>query len=47
MSERDQIAARCRIGVDYPAPVVDHEWAKVRMLAAYKAARQLGKTDSG
>jgi deoxyribodipyrimidine photo-lyase len=47
MSERDQIAARCRIGVDYPAPVVDHEWAKARMLAAYKAARQLGKTDSG
>jgi deoxyribodipyrimidine photo-lyase len=47
MSERDQIAARCRIGVDYPAPVVDHEWAKARMLAAYRAARQTGSTDSG
>ncbi|MCE7988699.1 MAG: hypothetical protein DYG89_46685 [Caldilinea sp. CFX5] len=46
MSERDQLTARCRIGVDYPAPLVDHEWAKARMLAAYRATRQTGSTDS-
>lgn len=46
MSVRDQAAARCRIGVDYPPPLIDHAWAKERMLAAYKAVRQLGKTDS-
>lgn len=45
MSERDQIAAGCRLGVDYPAPLVDHAWAKERMLAAYRAVRQPGSTD--
>ncbi len=29
----------CRIGVDYPAPIVDHAMARVRALSAYRAAR--------
>ena len=29
----------CTIGQDYPAPVVDHQWARKRALAAYKKAR--------
>jgi deoxyribodipyrimidine photolyase len=30
-----QIRAGCRIGVDYPAPIVDHAQAKERTLRAY------------
>ncbi|MGD1993808.1 MAG: deoxyribodipyrimidine photo-lyase [Anaerolineae bacterium] len=30
----------CEIGVDYPAPVVDHARARERTLAAYRAARE-------
>lgn len=44
MSKSDQIKARCRIGEDYPPPLVDHEWARDRMLAAYKAVRQPSPT---
>lgn len=29
----------CMIGVDYPAPLVDHHWARQRALAAYAAAK--------
>ena len=29
----------CVIGEDYPAPIVDHAWARERTLAAYKQAR--------
>ena len=29
----------CTIGVDYPAPLVDHKWAREATLAAYKAAK--------
>jgi deoxyribodipyrimidine photo-lyase len=31
-----QRRAGCIIGVDYPAPVVDHAWARERVLAAYR-----------
>lgn len=40
MSKSDQSKGRCCLGEDYPAPLVDHEWARDRMLAAYKAVRQ-------
>ncbi len=36
MPEEVQAAARCRIGKDYPAPIVDHQAAKARALLAYK-----------
>jgi deoxyribodipyrimidine photo-lyase len=35
-----QADASCRIGVDYPAPIVDHADARARALAAYRAARE-------
>jgi deoxyribodipyrimidine photo-lyase len=34
-----QAAAGCRIGVDYPRPIVDHTEARGRALAAYGGAR--------
>ena len=34
-----QRSTRCVIGRDYPAPVVDHRWARQRTLAAYGEAR--------
>jgi len=37
-----QREASCRIGKDYPAPIVDHAFARQRALAAY---RQGGKTE--
>lgn len=40
LSGEDQAAAGCRIGRDYPAPIVDHAWARERVLAAFGAARQ-------
>ena len=39
MSEAMQHAAGCVIGADYPAPLVDHQTARARTLAAYAAAR--------
>ena len=47
MSKSDQRKARCRIGEDYPPPIVDHAWARDRMLAAYKAVRQPGAPADG
>jgi deoxyribodipyrimidine photo-lyase len=38
MSPQDQAAAGVRIGVDYPAPIVDLAWARERALAAFRAA---------
>ncbi len=43
MGPDEQAAARCRIGVDYPAPIVDHAAARERSLAAYTAAREAGR----
>lgn len=34
----------CAIGGDYPAPIVDHAWARQRTIEAYRHARQRGKT---
>jgi deoxyribodipyrimidine photo-lyase len=34
-----QRASGCTIGREYPAPVVDHAWARRRTLAAYASAR--------
>jgi deoxyribodipyrimidine photo-lyase len=40
MSDAEQAAASCRIGLDYPAPIVDHAEARGRALAVYEAARR-------
>ncbi len=43
-----QQAAGCRIGQDYPAPMIDHRWARQRALNAYRAAgesRQLAESE--
>jgi deoxyribodipyrimidine photo-lyase len=36
MSLDQQRQFRCMIGVDYPAPIVDHALARARVLDAYK-----------
>ncbi len=36
----EQRAAGCRIGVDYPAPIVDHAEARARAIAVYEAMRR-------
>ncbi len=36
-----QAAAGCRVGVDYPAPVVDHAAARERALMAFRTARRI------
>jgi deoxyribodipyrimidine photo-lyase len=36
MPEAVQEEVGCRIGRDYPAPIVDHGEARTRTLAAYK-----------
>ncbi len=36
----EQVKAGCEIGQDYPAPIVDHAWARARVLAAYDQAKQ-------
>jgi deoxyribodipyrimidine photo-lyase len=38
--EEVQREAGCIIGQDYPAPVIDHAWARERTLAAYAQARE-------
>ena len=43
LSPLEQQAAGCRIGHDYPAPIVDHGAARARMLAAYARALDGGK----
>jgi deoxyribodipyrimidine photo-lyase len=35
MPEQIQQQAGCRNGLDYPAPIVDHAWARQRTLAAF------------
>lgn len=39
MAKSDQIRAACTIGQTYPAPIIDHGWARQRTLDAYKIAR--------
>ena len=38
MPETEQQAAGCRIGVDYPEPIVDHATRRVEAIERYKAA---------
>ena len=40
MPDGIQRAARCRIGVDYPAPIVDHAQARREAIARYARARE-------
>ena len=40
LSAAEQEAAGCRVGLDYPAPIVDHAEARSRALAIYRAARR-------
>jgi deoxyribodipyrimidine photo-lyase len=35
-----QRVAGCIVGQDYPAPIVDHVWARERVLAAFKQAKE-------
>jgi deoxyribodipyrimidine photo-lyase len=37
-----QRKAGCTIGQHYPAPIVDHAWARERALSAYRFAREIG-----
>ena len=39
MSALEQTTAGCRIGIDYPAPIVDHALARARALAVYGEAK--------
>jgi deoxyribodipyrimidine photo-lyase len=40
MAWEDQKSAGCYIGHEYPAPIVDHAWARQRTLAAFTQARE-------
>ena len=40
MTAEEQAVAGCRIGTDYPAPIVDHAEARARALSAYETARR-------
>jgi len=40
MAHSEQLRARCLVGRDYPERIVDHAWARERVLAAYKAVKQ-------
>lgn len=42
MTPGEQAASGCRIGIDYPAPIVDHREARTRALEAYGLARAEG-----
>ena len=46
MTEDEQAAAGCRIGRDYPAPIVEHAAARGRALAAYAAAKEGAATET-
>jgi deoxyribodipyrimidine photo-lyase len=39
MSEAEQEAAGCRIGTDYPAPIVDHSAERRRAMERYRAVK--------
>jgi len=40
-----QEAVGCFIGQDYPAPIVDHAWARERALAAYTKAKEKARRE--
>ncbi|MCB0185222.1 MAG: deoxyribodipyrimidine photo-lyase, partial [Caldilineaceae bacterium] len=39
MSAAEQQRVQCRIGKEYPKPLIDHKWARERTLEAYKAIK--------
>jgi deoxyribodipyrimidine photo-lyase len=39
MTEAEQEAAGCRIGTDYPEPIVDHAVERRRAMDRYRAAK--------
>jgi deoxyribodipyrimidine photo-lyase len=39
MPDQIQKQMGCKIGKDYPAPIIDHKWARLRALDAYKKAK--------
>jgi deoxyribodipyrimidine photo-lyase len=40
-----QTSVNCIIGRSYPAPIIDHSWARERALDAYRRSRETYKTD--
>lgn len=40
MPEEIQLQIGCIIGRDYPSPIIDHKFARERILAVYKAAKE-------
>ncbi len=45
LSAAEQTQWGCRIGMDYPAPIVDHAFARQRVLESYKAALDAAKSN--
>jgi deoxyribodipyrimidine photolyase len=43
MPDDVQREAGCVIGHDYPAPTIDHSWARERTVGAYRMARETEK----
>jgi deoxyribodipyrimidine photo-lyase len=41
MPPEEQKKSSCRIGIDYPQPVINHSWARERALEVYSLARSL------
>ncbi len=39
LSAAEQAQAGCRIGIDYPVPIVDHAVARAKALAVYGEAK--------
>jgi deoxyribodipyrimidine photo-lyase len=46
MPEDDQKSAGCVIGWSYPAPIIDHVWARERALNAYRRSREAHESNS-
>ena len=40
MPEEVQVKAGCRIGTDYPEPIVDHATRRVEAIERYKSAAE-------
>ena len=40
MPPLEQMRTNCKIGTDYPSPIIDHKFARERTLAAYKVVKK-------